>query len=230
MNTVQQHWQELVGAALLGSDRRDPPLPPEGPLHQLAVERRGAGPAEELLQQVAATAVLRRAAFLPGPPAAAPMPPAPDLRPVTPPSATHTWRRIVADWAVLEDEWVVSVITSGHRLAPELVPRLMARHRGDAVRHARVQLAAGPLAAWLIDQSPALACTKRAVVAPEVLVAVPELAITPDLASLAGAPPGTAAAAIVKGLTEGSFGAAHRQVLQHLGHLGHSETHGERHR
>lgn len=216
MSTMQQHWQELVGAALLGSDRRDPPAPPAGPLSQLAAERHGAGPAEQLLQQVAATAVLRRAAFLPGPAAPVPMPPAHDPRPVTPPNATLTWRRIVADWAVLEDEWLVTVIGSGHRLAPELVPRLLARHRGDAVRHARVQLAAGPLAAWLIEQSPALACTKRAVVAPEVLLAVPELAITPDLAVLAGAPPAAAAAAIADGLADGSLGAAHRQVLQHL--------------
>ena len=43
-------------------------------------------------------------------------PPDDDPRPVTPPAATATWRRIVADWPVLEDEWVLAVIQSGRRL------------------------------------------------------------------------------------------------------------------
>lgn len=216
MSAEQLHWQELVGAALLGVDRRDPPVAPEGALRELAVEHRCEGPAEALLQQVAALAVLRRAAFLPRPPAAPPMPPVADPRPVTPPSATHTWRRIVADWAVLEDEWLVHVVSTGHRLSPELAPRLLARHRGDAVRHARVVLAAGPLAEWLVAQAPALACTRRAVVAPEVLMNLPELAITPDLAALTSAPGEAAAGTLAERLTEGSLGPAHRQVLQHL--------------
>lgn len=211
-----RYWHELVGVALLGTDRRDPPAPPTGPLLDLSVEQQGPNAAHALLQQVAATAALRRAAFMPRPPVARPAPPAADQRPTTPPSASHTWRRIVADWALLEDEWLVAVVASGRRLAPELVPGLLARHRGDAVRHARVVLAAGELAPWLIEQSPALGCTKRAVVAPEVLMSVPELAITPDLAALRTVPAATAAASLADALVTGVLGPAHRQVLQHL--------------
>lgn len=216
MSAEHQYWQEIVGAALLGVDRRDPPLPPEGALRDLAADAARPGAAEGLLQQVAATAVLRRAAFMPRAAAAPPVPPALDSRPVTPPAATRSWHRIIADWALLEDEWVVRVITSGHRLAPELVPRLLARHRGDAVRHARVVLAAGPLAAWLVEQSPALACTRRAVAAPEVLLELPELAITPDLAALGSVAPGQAGEVLARRLVDGSLGPAHHRVLQHL--------------
>jgi hypothetical protein len=216
MSTEQQYWNELVGAALLGVDRRDPPPAPAGPFGELAVALPPQGPAEALLQQVAAAAVVRRAAFLPRAAAPPPAPPPPDHRPVTPPSASVTWRRIVADWALLEDEWLVAVIRTGHRVAPELVPRLLARHRGDAVRHARVALAGGPLAEWLWQHSPALACTRRAVVAPELLLEVPELAITPDFAVLAASPPSRVAEVLTKGLLEGTLGLAQHRVLQHL--------------
>jgi hypothetical protein len=216
MSDEHRYWQELVGVALLGTDRRHPPTPPAGPLLDLSVEQQGTSAAHSLLQQVAATAAVRRAAFVPRPPVARPVSPSADHRPVTPPSASHTWRRIVADWALLEDEWLVAVLVSGRRLAPELVPGLLARHRGDAVRHARVVLAGGSVATWLIEQSPALGCTKRAVVAPEVLMSVPELAITPDLAALRTAPAARAAASLADSLTTGALGAAHRQVLQHL--------------
>ena len=116
-------------------------------------------------------------------------PPADDQRPVTPPASTATWRRIVADWAVLEDEWVLAVIHSGHRLAPELVVPLLARHRTDATRHARALVAAGALGQWMIEWSPRLACASKKPAVMEAIGELPELAIVPELLPVLWASP-----------------------------------------
>lgn len=216
MSAVDAYWTEMVTVALLGTDRREPPAPPQGGLADLAADAPAPTASQRLLQQVAATAVVRRAGLLPGPPVATVAPPAADARPCTPASATATWRRVVADWAVLEDEWVLTVVRSGRRLSPELVPSLLARHRTDATRHARARAAAGPLAEWMISWSPRLACASKQRVVPELLGEVPELAITPDLAPLTGAPPDQVATVLAGGLAAGAFGPGHRAVLVNL--------------
>ncbi len=216
MSTVDAYWTEMVTVALLGTDRREPPSPPHGGLADLAADAPEPTASQRLLQQVAATTVVRRAGVLPGPPVSTVAPPDPDPRPLTPPSATATWRRIVSDWAVLEDEWVLTVIRSGRRLSPELVPPLLARHRTDATRHARVRAAAGPLGEWMISWSPRLGCASKQRVVPELLGEVPELAITPDLAPLLGAPADRVAAVLAGGLVGGAFQHAHRAVLVNL--------------
>jgi hypothetical protein len=139
-----------------------------------------------------------------------------DPRPLTPPSATTTWRRVVDDWPLLEDEWVLAVVHSGRRLSPELVPTLLARHRSDATRHARVMAASGSLGAWMIDWSPRLACTAKRRAAVESVGELPELAITPELVGLLHAPAKQVATAIAGGLGEGRFLTSHRAVLVNL--------------
>ena len=214
--SVEAYWTEMVTVALLGTDRREPPMPPVGGLADLASDAPAPTASQRLLQQVSATAVVRRAGVMPGAPVPIVAPPAADPRPCTPPSATTTWRRVVSDWAVLEDEWVLTVIRSGRRLSPELVPPLLARHRTDATRHARVRAAAGPLGEWMISWSPRLGCASKQRVVPELLGEVPELAITPDLAPLLGAPPDRVVAAVAGGLAAGAFHHAHRAVLVNL--------------
>ena len=188
MTVTHQYWQEIVTVALLGTDRREPPPVPPGGLADLAADAALPTVSQRLLQQVAACTVVRRAGVLPGPPLPMAAPPAPDPRPLTPPTATATWRRVVADWSVLEDEWVLAVVRSGRRLAPELVPSLLARHRTDSTRHARVRVAAGPLGDWMISWSPRLACASKQRVVAELLAELPELPITPDLVALLDAP------------------------------------------
>ncbi len=214
MSNLGTYWSELVTVALLGADRRDPPPPPEGGLADLAADDPRPNPSQRLLQQAAACTVVRRAGLLPGP-ALAPIAPAtPDDRPLTPVAATATWRKVVADWPLLEDEWMLAVITSGRRLSPEMVPSALARHRTDAVRHARVMVAAGPLGQWLADWSPRLACTARTPAGVEhALAAVPELPLVPELHSLLHASPDAVAAALQAGLDGATFGAGHRGVL-----------------
>jgi hypothetical protein len=216
MSDVAQYWSEAVTVALLGTDRRDPPTPLPGGLADLAADAVLPTPSQRLLQQVAACTVVRRAGLVPGPTVPLVAPPGPDPRPLTPHAAGATWRRVVLDWPLLEDEWVLAVVQSGRRLSPELVPALLARHRSDPGRHARVLAAAGPLGAWMIEWSPRLACTSKRRAAPETIAELPELAITPDLAHLISAPPRDVALAIAGGLAEGRFLTSHRAVLVNL--------------
>ncbi|MEZ5270899.1 MAG: hypothetical protein R2694_01145 [Ilumatobacteraceae bacterium] len=226
--SIAEYWDDLVTTALLGTDRRAVPTPPPGGLADLAADAAAARPAADaaaaLLAQVAATAAVRRAGVLPGPTVAPLAPPAADPRPVTPPGASQTWERLVAEWPVLEDEWVLAVVQAGRRLSPELVTPLLARHRGDRVRHARVLVAAGPLGQWMVEWVPALRCTARAPM-PEAellerMAGLPELPIVPQLATLcslegrAGA--ATVAQAVAGGLSAGTLTVADRAVLVNL--------------
>ncbi len=210
------YWNEMVTVALLGTDRRDPPAPPPGGLADLAADDPRSTPSQRLLQQVAGCTVVRRAGLLPGPPVATVAPPEPDPRPPTPRSATRTWRRVVADWPLLEDEWVLAVVHGGRRLAPELVPPVLARHRTDATRHARALVAAGPLGDWMTEWSPRLACTAKRPPVVEMMGQLPELAIVPELVSLLSAPAAQVARTLAEGLSSASLGRAHKAVLVNL--------------
>ena len=220
MSALASHWSELVTVALLGTDRRDPPAPPDGPFADLAADLPEPTPSTRLLQQVAALTVVRRAGLTPGPVVDAVAAPDDDPRPVTPPAATDTWYRIVTDWAVVEDEFVLAVVQSGRRLAPELVVPVLARYRSDAVRHTRALAAAGPLGGWMIGWTPRLACAARRRPDPEAVAELPELAVTPDLAPLlAVTTRGDArrvADELATGLAAGRWGPSSRAVLVNL--------------
>lgn len=214
--TLNDYWNEMVTVALLGTDRRDPPTPPTGGLADLAADDPQPTPSQRLLQQVAGCTVVRRAGLMPGAPVATVAPPAPDPRPPTPQRATRTWRRVVADWPVLEDEWVLAVVRNGRRLAPELVPPVLARHRTDATRHARALVAAGPLGDWMIEWSPRLACTAKQPPVVDLLAEMPELPIVPELVSLLSAPAAQTARTLQAGLSSAELGRAHKAVLVNL--------------
>lgn len=214
--TTGDYWREMVTVALLGTDRRDPPAPLAGGLADLAADDPQPTPSQRLLQQVAACAVARRAGVLPGAVVPSIAPPDGDERPITPPAATATWRRVVSDWPVLEDEWVLAVVRSGRRLAPELVVPLLARHRTDATRHARALVAAGTLGQWMIEWASRLACTAKTRPSMEAIGELPDLAIVPDLLPVLLAAPHQAARTIAGGLSSGVFGISHRAVLVNL--------------
>jgi hypothetical protein len=216
--SLAAHWSELVTVALLGSDRREPPDPPVGGIADLAADVPRPTPSGRLLQQVAAVTAVRRAGVVPGPSLAEVAPPeGDDPRPLTPPSATATWQRIVSDWPLLEDEWMVAVIERGRRLAPELIAPVLVRHRTDALRHARAMVAAGPLGQWLAEWAPRLRATTRARVDAEVLVELPALAVTPEFAPLLAVTMADGARSIadvlVQGLEAGEWGPPDRAVL-----------------
>lgn len=211
--SLAEHWDELVGAALLGTDRRDPP-PPVAVLHDLVADTARTAPSERMLAQVAACTAVRRAAFLPGPALPRLAPPPEDQRPICPSAATARWHHLTTSWPVLEDEWTIALIRQSWRAAPELVPALLRRHRTDAVRRARVRQAAGALADWLVDLLPELA-PGRGLADPDPLDvdALPVLPIPPELHALLEAPGHEVGTALAAGLDSGTFVHAHRGVL-----------------
>ncbi len=181
-----EHWRELVTTAMLGTDRRDPP---SGPLDELVADTLRAVASERMLAQVAACTAVRRAGVLPGPPVERLQPPPTDDRPVCTPEAVERWHHVTTSWPVLEDEWMLTLITNGWRVAPELVPAVLWRHRSDPVRRARAEVACGPLATWLVSHLPELeARSTRGTIDPEALAELPELPIPSDLLDLLGAP------------------------------------------
>ena len=214
--TIADYWREMVTVALLGTDRREPPAAPIGALADLAADDPQPTPSQRLLQQVAGCTVAQRAGILPGASAALVAAPDDDPRPVTPPAATATWHRVIDNWPVLEDEWILAVIHSGRRLAPELVVPVLSRYRTDATRHARALVAAGPLGLWMIDWSPRLACSAKKPAVMEAIGELPVLAIVPELQAVLWASPKQAAHTIAGGLSSGVFGTSHRAVLVNL--------------
>jgi hypothetical protein len=215
--TLEEHWRELVTAALLGTERRSPPTAPVASIADVVDDLVPPDDAARMLATVAAVTAVRRASFLPLPPAARLLPPATDARPVTPAAASATWRTVAGEWPVLEDEWMLTIVATGQRLAPDVLVAALLRHRNDAVRRARVALAGGPMSAWVTDHVPALAATggSRSVPA-EAVASLPDLAIPPDLAELVALDAHTFVRRLMPRFTSGEFGPAHRAVLTNL--------------
>lgn len=209
-------WRELVTAALLGTDRREPPDPPPGGISDLVDDTVRTDPASRMLAIVGAVAAARRAAFIPLPVADPFQPPEADARLICPPGAAATWRTVIADWSVLEDEWMLSVIQRGFRLPPDVLVELLLRHRSDVVRRARVALAGGPLTAWLIGHVPELQGIGSRAAGAALVASLPDLAIPPELAALVDADAHTFVERIMSGFRAGEFGPAHRAVLVNL--------------
>lgn len=221
--STREHWERLVAVAMLGTDRRNPPEAPPA-VAELVDDTLRATPAERMLAQVAAMVAVRRAGVMPAPAVAPLAGPPPDGRPAVSAAAVSRWYEVTTRWPVVEDEWTITLIERGLRVRPELVTELLIRHRGEPVRRLRTHLACGPLAAWLIEQIPALADGKerdRGFVAPgpdEIAAAtrLPDLPVTPELVTLLdarGPHPGTALAEAIAG---GQLGHPHRAVLVNL--------------
>ncbi|MDQ3738905.1 MAG: hypothetical protein M3337_07030, partial [Actinomycetota bacterium] len=106
-------WGALLTTALLGTDRREPPAAPPGPIADvvadLAVIVGDSGPDASFLNQLTVMTVARRLALQPDGPAHLLTPPADDARPRCTPAAARQWRSIIDEWPVLEDEWLATV-------------------------------------------------------------------------------------------------------------------------
>ncbi|UNO40330.1 DUF5691 domain-containing protein [Streptomyces sp. MST-110588] len=153
-NTATAPWGELVTAALLGTERRTPPVP----------GRAGQGPAAALLDAAAVSTVRRRAALRPAPAGERPVPAPADPRPPLPPAARRrlellladrggtnpaTRRGTAPDLTELLPQWLAAAGEHGYRAPEALLPALLdaARARTD-LRSAALALA-GPRALWL---------------------------------------------------------------------------------
>ena len=209
--TIAPYWAELVAAALLGTDRRDPPPAPGGPLAELELEQPARHPARALVCQVAATTVLRRAASRPLPAPRLVTRAPDDPRPPCSPAAADLLRRVVAEWPVLEGEWLTLAREGGWRLSADLVPLLLVRHRARPDRRAEVEALAGPVAPWLVDLLPTLAAAGRAAGAADHPVVLPG-----ELEAVVAADAGRVVGVVADGLRRQRYTPPSRGVLVHL--------------
>ncbi|MEM8620883.1 MAG: hypothetical protein AAGF73_14285 [Actinomycetota bacterium] len=212
-------WETLVTVALLGTDRRDPPAGTTV-IDELVDDTQRARPAARLLAQAAAVTAARRAGARPGAPGAPFVPPPPDHRPACPSAATDRWRHVVAVWPVLEDEWLAAVIAGGWRIDPVLVPALLLRHQRDMARLALVDVAAGPLARWLVDVDDelgdALGARLERITPGSTPLALPSLPIPDALERWREHELATVTGNLLAGLRSGQLAASHRTVLVNL--------------
>jgi len=226
--SMQDHWDDLVAVAMLGTDRRNPPDAPE-PIADVVDDTVRERPSDRMLAQVAATVAARRAGVMPGPPTRTLVPPSTDERPTIAPAAAERWYHVTTSWPVLEDEWLLAVVVGGWRLPPELVPDVLVRYRNDPVRRARAVVGCGPLANWLVELLPELSGSQGVPGVPgdgggrparpdleETLGELPELPIPSDLVVLLGATGPEISAALATAIENGDLVHAHRSVLINL--------------
>lgn len=151
-------WEDLLAAALLGTDRRTPPV----------TVRPGQEAATALLEAAAISTVQRRAGLRPATARPRPAPAPEDPRPDLPPAARLRLAMLLAeragpggggtrtapDLAELLPQWLSAANGYGYRAPSALLPALLdaARARTD-LRPAALTLA-GPRALWLARLNP----------------------------------------------------------------------------
>ncbi|TDC64500.1 hypothetical protein E1200_20200 [Actinomadura sp. GC306] len=147
-------WSEHVTAALLGTERRDPPVLPEAPAGGQAADGAADDRAGRLLDQAALLAVRRRAGRVP-PAAPVPVALAPvEDAPVVPAPAAARLRRILGGEHVrVLPEWLDAAAARGLRVPVQSLPDLLERGRGDRALRPSIAAAAGRRGVWLALQN-----------------------------------------------------------------------------
>ncbi|MEV5598258.1 DUF5691 domain-containing protein [Streptomyces sp. NPDC052496] len=147
-------WEELVSSALLGTERRTPPV----------TAREGRSTAAALLDAAAVSTVRRRAALRPAPARERPVPAPPDPRPPLPPAARRRLTLLLADrngtggghrrgtapdLTELLPQWLAAAARHGYRAPEALLPALLDAARARTDLRAAALAFAGPRALWL---------------------------------------------------------------------------------
>ncbi|MDG5803211.1 DUF5691 domain-containing protein [Streptomyces ossamyceticus] len=149
---VGHAWEELVTAALLGTDRRTPPVSASGREAPVA-----------LLDAAAVETVRRRAGLRPVRAAAGPQPAAPDGRPPLPPAAARRLATLLTDrpgtgggrrgtapdLMELLPQWLALANAQGYAAPPETLPALLDAARGRTDLRTAALTFAGTRALWL---------------------------------------------------------------------------------
>ncbi|WP_437017003.1 DUF5691 domain-containing protein [Streptomyces sp. enrichment culture] len=148
-------WEELVTAALLGTERRTPPGCAPG----------GEAPAA-LLDAAAAETVRRRAGLRPAPAADRPEPAPADPRPPLPAAAARRLALLLADrpdtvgrgaapdLRELLPQWLAAANARGFAAPPQALPALLDAARGRTDLRPAALRFAGPRARWLARLNP----------------------------------------------------------------------------
>lgn len=147
-------WEELVTAALLGTERRTPPGCPPGRQAPVA-----------LLDAAAVETVRRRAGLRPARAATRPEPAAADPRPSLPPAAARRLAVLLADrpgtpggsgrrgtapdLMELLPQWLAAANAHGFAAPPQTLPALLDAARGRTDLRPAALAFAGPRALWL---------------------------------------------------------------------------------
>lgn len=152
--SATDEWAALVGAAVLGTDRRPAP----DPLPGWDTWAHAGDPAVALLDRAAAVVVARRAGACPEPPPAIVVPPAPvDGRPPCPaPCAVRLGRLLGGEHDLLLPEWFALLEHAGVQLPWASLPALLLRGRRNPAFDATVRRLAGGRASWLAEVVPEL--------------------------------------------------------------------------
>jgi Family of unknown function (DUF5691) len=151
-------WEELVSAALMGTERKAVPTIPGITLSQADSGPAQGDPAHSaaaLLDQAAVLVVARRAGQLPGrgDPVA---PAAPDSSPEVSMAAGERLARILAgEHTEVLPEWLEAAAVRGKHAPGHLLPGLLDRARGDRGLRGPVAAAGGARASWLAGLNPA---------------------------------------------------------------------------
>jgi hypothetical protein len=152
--SATDEWAALVGAAVLGTDRRPAPVPLPG----WDTWGHAGDPAVALLDRAAAVVVARRAGACPERPPAIVVPAAPaDDRPPCPvPCAVRLGRLLGGEHDLLLPEWFALVESSGVQLPWASLPALLLRARRNPAFDATVRRLARGRASWLAEVVPEL--------------------------------------------------------------------------
>lgn len=215
---LDECWGELVTTALLGTDRRPVPQPPAGPVADVVADLGivvGDGePETRFLNQVATITLARRLAAQPGPAVPPLAPPELDRRPLCSPAAAASWRRLVEEWPLLEDEWLAVAMAKDVRLPGDVLIDLLDRHRTDVRRRSIIDHIAGPVCAWTCEHLGMAPAPRHAGIEPPGIP--PALAVHPDAPlQKAANDPSAFAASLLAVLAADSFSAADRLLLEH---------------
>lgn len=205
-------WNELLTVGLLGTDRRDTPELAPGPIADVVADALRPTPQGRLLAAVSAVVVARRCGARPLPSRPPLMPPPPDPRPMVPSAAAQRWREIVANWPVLEPEWLAVASAARWRPSPDVLVAMLRRHRRSPHVGAAVVAFGGLLASWLIEHVPELAPSDPR----RTLGTTSDAGVLPvpnEFEGLLDRADGALGDALVAGLDDGTFKWAHRTVL-----------------
>ncbi|MEU1801103.1 DUF5691 domain-containing protein [Streptomyces sp. NPDC019937] len=156
--TAPVAWDDLVAAALLGTERRTPPV----------AARPGQDAASALLDAAALSTVRRRAGLRPAPARPSPEPAPEDPRPALPPAARSRLAMLLADrsspgrsrprsapdLAELLPQWLALANQYGYRAPDALLPTLLDAARARTDLRPEALTLGGPRALWLARLNP----------------------------------------------------------------------------
>ena len=214
---MQEHWEQLMTVALLGTDRRRSAGPRQARWPTSWLTPPGRQPRSECSPRSQRAPPFGVPGWCPGRSSTKLSMPETDARPMCVPAAVERWHYITESWPILEDEWTLTLISNGWRIAPELLPAMLLRHRSDAIRRTRVMVGAGDAGRWLVGHLPDLEPRHSAVsVTPEALHSLPKLPIAPELAEMLDWPGAKVGTMLAQSIQTGSLGHSHKPMLVNL--------------